>query len=131
VSVTSKEQDRDPADILAALRAYHAAMVDARIERLAELVDAGYSLVHITGYVQPRDEWFDVIRTGEFDYHRIDVDERTLSLNVTGGTASLSGRGIFNATINGMHAPWRLQFSMTWAKQGGDWKIMSARYSSF
>jgi hypothetical protein len=131
VSVTSKEQDGDPADILAALRAYHAAMVDARIERLAELVDAGYSLVHITGYVQPRDEWFDVIRTGEFDYHRIDVDERTLSLNVTGGTASLSGRGIFNATINGMHAPWRLQFSMTWAKQGGDWKIMSVRYSSF
>jgi hypothetical protein len=114
VSVTSKEQDGDPADILAALRAYHAAMVDARIERLAELVDAGYSLVHITGYVQPRDEWFDVIRTGEFDYHRIDVDEITLSLKslaalrrCPGGEYRRAGPGLDYVAGSGAQAPVR------------------------
>lgn len=124
-------QDQDAAGILGILRAYHAAMVEARTDQLAELVDEDYSLVHITGYVQPRDEWFDVIRAGQFDYHRIDIDNRALSVSVTGNTATVAGRGIFEATINGMHAPWRLQFRMAWSKLGGAWRIMSARYTSF
>jgi ketosteroid isomerase-like protein len=124
-------QDQDAAEILGILRAYHAAMVEARIDQLGELVDEDYSLVHITGYVQPKDEWFDVIRTGQFDYHKIDIDDRVLSVSVSGDTATVAGRGIFDATINGMHAPWRLQFKMTWSRQRGEWRIVSARYSSF
>jgi ketosteroid isomerase-like protein len=123
--------DKDTAEILGILRAYHAAMVEARIDRLAELVDEAYSLIHITGYVQPRDEWFDVIRDGQFDYHKIDIDERTLAVGVSGDTATVAGKGIFDATINGMHAPWRLRFEMRWSRQRGTWRIMSARYSSF
>jgi hypothetical protein len=83
------------AEILKVLRAYHAAMVDARIGDLNELLDHGYELVHITGYVQPKDEWLEVIRNGEFDYHRIDVDEAALAVKVSGGTAVVAGRGIF------------------------------------
>jgi ketosteroid isomerase-like protein len=123
--------DKDTAEILGILRAYHGAMVEARTDQLAELVDDGYSLVHITGYVQPRDEWFDVIRTGEFDYHTIDIDERTLSVTVSGDAATVTGRGIFNATISGMQAPWRLQFRMSWSKRRGQWRILSSRYASF
>jgi hypothetical protein len=129
--MTNTGHDKDTADILDILRAYHAAMVDARTGQLAELVDEGYSLVHITGYVQPRDEWFDVIRAGEFDYHRIDIDERTLSVNISGDTATVTGRGIFSATINGMNAPWRLQFTMSWSKRRGGWRILSSRYTSY
>jgi hypothetical protein len=123
--------DKDTAEILDILRAYHGAMVEARTDRLGELVDEGYSLVHITGYVQPRDEWFDVIREGRFDYHRIDIDERALSVNVSGDTATVAGKGIFDATINGMHAPWRLRFEMRWSRQRGTWRIVSSRYTSF
>jgi ketosteroid isomerase-like protein len=123
--------DKDTAEILGILRAYHAAMVEARTDRLGELVAEDYSLVHITGYVQPRDEWFDVIRGGQFDYHRIDIDERALSVNVSGDTATVAGKGIFDATINGMHAPWRLRFEMRWSRQGGTWRIISSRYTSF
>lgn len=123
--------DKDTAEILDILRAYHGAMVEARTDRLAELVDEDYSLVHITGYSQPSDEWFDVIRNGQFDYHRIDIDERALSVSVTGDTATVAGKGIFDATINGMHAPWRLRFEMRWSRQGGTWRIISSRYTSF
>jgi ketosteroid isomerase-like protein len=123
--------DKDTAGILDVLRAYHAAMVEARTDRLGELVDEDYSLVHITGYVQPRDEWFDVIRDGQFDYHRIDVDEQALSVSVSGDTATVAGKGVFDATINGMHAPWRLRFEMRWARQRGTWRIISSRYTSF
>jgi ketosteroid isomerase-like protein len=72
--------------------------------------------------------WF---RSGRFDYHKIDIDDRALSVSVTGDTATVAGRGIFDATINGMHAPWRLALRMTLSKQRGTWRIMAARYSSF
>jgi ketosteroid isomerase-like protein len=127
----SAESGRDIGEILGILHAYHAAMVAARTDQLGDLIDDDYSLVHITGYVQPKDEWFDVIRSGQFDYHRIDIEDRTLLVSVSGDTATVTGRGVFDATINGMHAPWRLRFAMNWSRQRGSWRIMSARYSSF
>ena len=121
----------DRAEILGALRAYHTAMVAARTDDLDALLDHDYALVHITGYVQPKDEWFDVLRTGRFDYHRIDVDEGSLSVTVTGPTAVVTGRGIFDATINGMRSPWRLQFTLRLARRRDQWIITHARYTTF
>jgi hypothetical protein len=116
------------AAILEVLANYHRAMVEADTGKLAALVDQRFSLVHITGYVQPRDEWFEVIRTGQFDYHRIDVDDTVVRFDA--GLASVSGSGTFTATINGMHAPWRLRFTLVFAHENGEWRIMSARYRS-
>lgn len=121
----------DVAQIGRLLSAYHAAMVDASVDDLNRLVAADYFLIHITGYVQAKDEWFDVIRTHQFDYHKIDIEQSSLSVTVTGATAVVTGRGIFNATINGMHSPWRLQFEMALAKAENEWKVASARYTSY
>ena len=117
--------------IIETLNAYHAAMVEARVDRLDRMLDAGFTLGHITGYVQPKNEWFGVLRSGEFDYHQIDVDNAALSVRIKGNTAVVEGKGIFNATISGMHAPWRLKFSMALTRHGDVWKFASARYSSF
>ncbi len=66
----------DRAEIIAVLRAYHAAMVAANTKDLDRLVADGFTLVHITDIVQPTSSWFDVVNSGQFDYHRIDVDDR-------------------------------------------------------
>jgi hypothetical protein len=116
------------AAVVEVLDDYHRAMVDADIDKLTTLVDRRFSLVHITGYVQPRDEWFEVIRTGQFDYHRIGIDEVVVRLDAD--VANVTGSGTFNATINGMHAPWRLRFTLVLAPENGEWRIMSARYRS-
>lgn len=128
---TKPEQNDDAAEIRRLLRAYHTAMVDADIDGLAGLLAPDYFLVHITGYKQQKDEWFGVIRSGEFDYHKIDIEQDALSVGVTGLTAAVTGRGIFNATINGMRNPWRLQFKMTWTKEQSGWKAASAAYTSY
>src|SRR5215208_1061668 len=129
--MTSAERYSDRSEIIRVMRAYHAAMVEARTDDLDKLLDKNFSLVHITGYVQPKEEWFGVIRSGQFDYHRIEIEEETLSANVTDGTAVLTGRGIFDATINGMRNDWRLQFSMRYAKRNDEWTVTHVRYSSF
>ncbi len=129
--MTSREENSDRAQILQVMGSYHAAMIEARTADLDKLLADDYSLVHITGHVQPKNEWFGVIRSGEFDYHRIDVEEKAISVSITGSTAVVIGRGIFNATINGMKNPWRLQFTLQFEKHDGTWTIMRARYSTF
>jgi len=63
-STTSSDDERAIRDVL---WRYHAAMVDARTADLDALLARDFALVHITGYVQPKAEWFDVIRSGTFD----------------------------------------------------------------
>lgn len=126
-----KDETKEQAEIIPMMRAYHAAMIEARVAGLDELLAPDYILIHITGVTQTKREWLDVIRSGAFDYHSIDLDESSLVVNVSGDVAMLHGRGIFNATIDGMTHPWRLPFAMHHAKVSGRWLIKHARYSSF
>jgi len=129
VAMAHEAQATDAAEVLTLMRAFHAAMVERRTDLLAGMLASDYSLVHITGYRQPRDEWFQVIESRQFDYHRIDIDQ--MSVKVTGDAASVTGRGIFNATINGVQAPWRLRFAMQLERSGEGWKLISAHYERF
>jgi hypothetical protein len=106
-------------------------MVAGDTAQLAALLADDYSLVHITGYRHPRQEWLDVIRRGEFDYHNVAIDQARLSVQVSGGRADVAVRGVVHATINGMRAPWRFQFNMTLGKASGRWQFTSGRYSSY
>lgn len=75
---TSKDHTKDSAEIIRAMRAYHAAMVAARVSDLDQLLAQDYVLVHITGATQAKREWFDIIGSGQFDYHSIEIEESSL-----------------------------------------------------
>jgi Domain of unknown function (DUF4440) len=121
----------DTTGIIRVLLAYHSAMVDASTDDLNTILDEEFSLVHITVYVQSKHEWFGVIRSGQFDYQSIRVDQKVLSVTVSGTTGIAAGRGIFDASINGMRRPWRLQFAIRLAKHGDARRIVEARYTTF
>jgi hypothetical protein len=125
------EPPSESSNILQVLNAYHAAMVEARTADLQRLLEPDYSLVHITGYVQPKHEWLDLIWSGDFNYHRIDLEQNSLEISVTGNTSTVKGRGIFNAAINGMSAPWRLSFTLQFKKHDYVWMVANARYTTF
>jgi hypothetical protein len=84
----------------------------------------------MTGYVQPRHEWLDAIRSGEFDYRRIHVDQTTLTIEVDGMTATLTGGGVFEASIYGTSRPWEMDFTLDLAKRDDQWRITRASYVS-
>jgi hypothetical protein len=117
-------------DALALLSAYHEAMVAGDTEALNQLVAPDFSLVHITGYVQPKAEWFEVIRTRQFEYHSISVDQGSLRINGDGDFVAVKGRGIFDATIQGMHRPWRLGFKISMSRSQGRATINHAAYTA-
>lgn len=129
--MTTPSLEQEKTNILNRLSRYHKAMVDADTDTLRDMLDNSFSLTHITGYEQPRDEWFGVMRSGAFNYHQITLNDTFTDVQVSGNTASLKGRGIFNATINGMKNPWRLAFTMRWARQEGVWTLMHAHYTTY
>jgi hypothetical protein len=114
----------DEAQIYVAFRAQIAAMVAGDADVLADLLPADFTLSHITGYVQPRDEWLAQMRTGQFDYHR--VDEVAVSLQLHGDAAVLTGRILTDATVYGTRANWRLVLTQDYVRTAGSW---SARRS--
>jgi ketosteroid isomerase-like protein len=130
-AVTSAAQREDESAIKRIYRAYLDAMVDARVDDLNQLLADDFTAVHITGYRQPKEEWFEVIRSGEYDYHSFQIDEQALKITVNGDTAVINGRSIVDATISGMRAPWRLQSEMRLVKRDGKWIIANTQSSTY
>lgn len=122
--------DRDREAILALLDSYHEAMVAAQVNELGRILAPDFCLVHMTGYVQPKGEWLTVVSKGDFNYHAIEVDQSSLAVEINLHSAELTGHGIFDATINRMHHPWRMQFCITLVRQENQWEFTRARYVS-
>jgi hypothetical protein len=112
------EADREA--IIANFRARQQAMVDADTGLLRALSTSDSNAQHITGYNQPRDEWFDQIDSGYFDYHSI--ENHSIEVTLTGpNTATLVSRSTIEVTIGGSRNTWRLESTAEYIKQDGRW----------
>ncbi|MCT9106827.1 nuclear transport factor 2 family protein [Streptomyces mirabilis] len=109
-------------EVTTAFQAYLQAMLDGDTDALDNLLADGCTLTHLTGYVQPKDEWLSQMRAGQFLYHRI--EEKSVTVEVEGSTARVSGRFITDATVYGTRANWRLQMTMDYARQGDTWSVV-------
>jgi hypothetical protein len=103
-------------------RAHLRAMTDGDTDALDDMLDDGFTLTHMTGYVQPKDEWLAEMRAGQFIYH--DAQERTATVAVDGDTARLVGRIVTDATVYGTRASWRLQLTMDYARRNDTWTAL-------
>lgn len=108
----------DPASspIEAAFAAFAAAMQEGDTDQLRRLTCDGFTLAHITGYVQPGDDWLAEMRQGQFLYHRIDVQD--LRVTVDGASAHLVARTLTDARVYDSRHEWRLQLELDYARQG-------------
>ncbi|WP_406223803.1 nuclear transport factor 2 family protein [Streptomyces canus] len=109
-------------DVTTAFRAYLQAMLDGDTHALDNLLADGCTLTHVTGYVQPKDEWLSQMHAGQFLYHGI--EEKLVTVEVEGDTARVSGRFITDATVYGTRANWRLQMTMDYAREGDTWSVV-------
>jgi hypothetical protein len=111
--------DRARDGVIAAYRAYLHAMVQSDTVTLDELLADEFTLTHIGGHIQPKQEWLVQLRAGQFAYH--DVQERTVSVTVNGDTARLVGQIVTDATVYGTRRRWQLRLSMDFEYRHGEW----------
>ncbi|MDG9717573.1 nuclear transport factor 2 family protein [Streptomyces sp. DH24] len=108
-------------EVIDAYRAQLQAMTDGDTDALDALLDDGFTLTHVTGDEQPKDEWLAQVRAGEFACRWVEEKTVTVDADADGGTARLVGRIITDATLYGSRADWRLQLTMDYARVGDDW----------
>lgn len=97
------------------------AMIDGDIATLRELTAPNTTATHITGYVQPREEWYSQIESGYFDYHSVTPHSSVITFTDK-NTATMVGRSTIDVTINGSRRIWNLESTSTWHRQNdGRW----------
>jgi hypothetical protein len=125
-SIPEDETQSDRDAITANLHARQRAMVDGDTVELRRLSTPASSAEHISGYNQPRDEWFDQIDSGYFDYHTIDND--SIDITLTGpDSATLVTRSTIDVTIGGSRNTWRLESTAQYVKVDGRWLAGDSR----
>ena len=108
-----------------AIEALHVVMCEAMaagdLAELDSILANGFTLTHITGYVQSRSQWLDAIESGEMQYHRMETVEATLGTD--GTVPALTARTRTDATIWGSRATWRLTLRSWFEPRGDGWVI--------
>ena len=115
--VTDDTDIRDA--VLANYEAQCQAMVAGDADALGALLADDFTLVHMTGYRQPKSEWLADVRSGAMSYHSMtDVD---VSVDVSGDAPVVTARTRTAATIWGASGTWPLQLRISFAHEGTAW----------
>ncbi len=115
------QEEANRLDISHLFRMQLAAMQQGDRTTLAELLHPDFTLTHITGSIQPKDEWLSQMQAGQFLYHHI--DEKSIAVDLHGDEARLVGRLVVDATVDGSRATWPLQFTQHLSRWKETWII--------
>jgi ketosteroid isomerase-like protein len=100
------------------------AMINKDTETLEKILDNDYVLVHITGYRQSRQEWFEQIENEEMKYFKT-MPQRT-TVTVEGNIATLICNTKIDARIYGFRNTWSMKIEMHFEKRGDNWFPVNA-----
>ena len=108
----------------------YSAMISKDGAKLAELLDDGFVLVHMTGMRQTKTEYITAILDGTLNYYTETTEN--VAVSIDGSRASLRGQSKVDAAVfgGGRHT-WRLQLDISLVKNGGNWLMSRAGASTY
>lgn len=93
------------------------AMVEADVTTLDQILADGFTLQHMTGYVQSKAEWLEEIASGSMRYSSI--ENRGISVAFDSGSRVLDVQTVTVATIWGSAGTWRLRLRSRFRGEDG------------
>ena len=121
----------DEEAVVEVYRAENRAMVERDQATLERILAETMTLTHMTGYVQPRQEWIAQIMDGKMKYYS-STEERVFDVVVEGYQASLVGQNRVKASVwGGGVSTWPLQMRVNLKRQAGRWQIVSQVASTY
>lgn len=97
-------------------------MIRKDIDHLAAILSDEFSLHHMTGMVQGKQEFLEAVRQGTLNYFSA-VHEK-IDVQVTGDHAQIIGDSqVLAAVFGGGRHTWRLRQTISCKKEYGTWKI--------
>ncbi len=129
IIMESNKIDADKTAILETALQLTKLMIAGNTLEMNKILDANFTLTHITGYVQSKEEWFLEIESERMKYYS--YSEVKTSVNIDGDKAVFMCQNLLNARIWGMQNNWRLQQIMNFEKRNGKWIILKSVATTF
>jgi hypothetical protein len=123
------ETGNDAKQILDVIRQLTELMIKKNTVEMNRITDTHFTLTHIAGYVQPKDEWYAEIERERMKYYS--YTEVKTSVEIIGEKAIFVGQNILDARIWGTRNNWRLKQTMQLEKRNGKWIILKSVATTF
>jgi hypothetical protein len=118
-----QSSDDDVASVLAAEGRRYQAMIDADLPELDRLLADQVSYAHSSGVRDTKDEYLQKVRTGYYDYWRIDHPVERAEL--VGDTAIIVGRMTAELGVDGTPKTIDNLALAVWVRTAGDWRLLA------
>ncbi|MBQ1602904.1 MAG: nuclear transport factor 2 family protein [Oscillospiraceae bacterium] len=116
--------------IRALYREYWRCMIAKDAQGLRALMAEDYTLRHMTGVQQGREEFLRGVQNGTFNYYSAEHD--SIEVTISGDTAAMIGRSrVLAAVYGGRKTSWKLQGNFTLRKENGAWRFTGSRASTY
>ena len=116
--------------IRALYREYWRCMIAKDAQGLRALMAEDYTLRHMTGVQQGREEFLRGVQNGTFNYYSAEHD--SIEVTISGDTAAMIGRSrVLAAVYGGRKTSWKLQGNFTLRKENGTWRFTGSRASTY
>src|SRR4051794_7184599 len=99
------------------------AMIDADLETMDRLCADEVSYAHSSGARDTKQEYFAKIRSGYYDYHRI--DHPVERVEVLGDTAIVVGRMTADLAVDGTDKTIDNLSLAVWSRSGDGWRLLA------
>ena len=115
--------ETDAAEILALEDRRYQAMIDADLDTLDRLCADEVSYAHSSGVRDTKDEYFAKVRSGYYDYHRI--DHPVERLEIVGDTAIVVGRMTADLDVDGTRKTIDNLALAVWTRTDSGWRLLA------
>ncbi|KQB41384.1 nuclear transport factor 2 family protein [Flavobacterium aquidurense] len=119
----------DKMQILRITRQLTDLMIEKNLAAMNKILDSHFTLTHITGYVQSKDEWFSEIESERMKYYA--YTEVNTAVTIDNNNAVFVGQNLLDARIWGTRNKWRLQQTMHLEKRNEKWVILKSVATTF
>ena len=100
---------------------FQKAMIEKDSEKLKELMCDNYTLTHMSGKTQTKQEYIDEIINGTLNYYKSTIDNPLIIINKN--KAELKADVTLDAKVYGIKGTWTLHSHQTMKKINGKWYL--------
>ena len=123
VSVINKRNLTDiQEDVLERFMDFQEAMIEKDLEKLNEIICDNYTLTHMSGKTQTKQEFIDEIMDGTLNYFKSTIDNPDITI-LDDNKAVFKADVTLDAKVYGMKGTWTLHSRQTMEKIDGRWHI--------
>ncbi len=123
VSVVNKGNlNDDQEEVLERFIEFQYAMIEKDLEKLNELLEDNYTLTHMSGKTQTKDEYIGEIMDGTLNYYKSIINNPIIMIKEK-DKAILKADVTLDAKVYGMKGTWTLHSEQTMEKINGKWYL--------